>query len=102
MQHTQGDWKVDVWDYSKAKQPHQDIVITNGEFRIAVLDCDETEDNPYIIPKQEAEANARLIAASPELLAVCKLLKLGFSFYASSTVEKQVVERAILAIKATT
>jgi hypothetical protein len=68
IMYTKGPWNVDVWNYDKADPPRKEIVIENGEFRIAVLDCNHGQENPYTIQDDEALANARLIAAAPDLL----------------------------------
>lgn len=70
--YTSGDWKVDVWDYSKADPPRKELVICSDKNRLAVIECDFDSDNPYQIPEAEARANANLMAASSKLLAACK------------------------------
>lgn len=72
MKHTPGPWKVDIWDYSLARPPRKEIVIQSEQFRLAVVDCDFVGDNPYTIAINEAEANATLIAAAPEMLEALK------------------------------
>ena len=66
--HTPGKWIADVWDYSHATPPRKDLNIQTDTQLVATLQCDYTGDNPYTIPQTQAEANARLIAAAPELL----------------------------------
>lgn len=66
--HTPGPWKFDTWHYA-TEAPRQELIVAGEEFRLAVLECDFVGDNPYTVPKEQAEANARLIAAAPELLA---------------------------------
>jgi hypothetical protein len=68
MKFTPGPWKVDVWDYKS----HKDLIIQTETNRLAAIDWDEGKDNPYTIKKEVAEANARLIAAAPELYVACK------------------------------
>ena len=72
MKHTAGPWKAEEWDYPTATAPHKDLVIVGDEFRIAVLDRDTTGDNPYTITAEQAQANARLIAAAPDMLEALK------------------------------
>lgn len=66
--HTSGAWKVETWKYPNATPPREELVIQNDHFRLAVVECDFTGKNPYTIPQQEAEANARLIASAPAML----------------------------------
>lgn len=73
MGHTPGPWRVNVWDYPHAKPPRKELNVENSENLLATLQCDFTGDNPYIISQAEAEANARLIAAAPDLLAALEL-----------------------------
>jgi hypothetical protein len=73
--HTPGPWKVDVWNYDNADMPRKDLVVLNHSFRLATIDWDEGKDNPYTIAKNEAESNARLIAAAPEMYEALKTAK---------------------------
>ena len=75
MSHTKGQWRTDVWDYRLATPYRKELVIQTNEIRIAVVDWDENGDNPYKVPKAEAEANAKLIAAAPEMLAMLHKLE---------------------------
>jgi hypothetical protein len=67
--HSPGPWKVDIWNYSQATPPRKELCIQNKDLRLAVLDWDEGQDNPYTVAEQTAQANARLIAAAPDLFA---------------------------------
>jgi len=67
MKHTPGTWKSEVWDYTLTSPPRKELTITTDKFRIAFLECDFSGNNPFLIPQEEAMANARLIAAAPEL-----------------------------------
>jgi hypothetical protein len=58
-QHTPGPWMASV---------NSIIVFARGQDRICTLNSNET-----LFPKSEREANARLIAAAPELLEACKV-----------------------------
>jgi len=71
--HTTGQWTVDIWHYDKANTPYKELCITNGEYQLAVINSDGGLDNPYTIKWEEAQANARLMAACPTLLEACQL-----------------------------
>ena len=73
MKHTPGTWKSEVWDYTVGPPPRKELVITTGKYRIALLECDFPGDNPYLIPQEEAMANARLIAAAPEMVKALQI-----------------------------
>ena len=70
-EHTKGPWKATQWEYTSGP-PRKELVIENGQVRLATLDADFVGNNPYVVPLEEAEANARLIAAAPKLLDACK------------------------------
>jgi hypothetical protein len=63
--HTQGPWKA----YFYAKDSYGRIVATVGANDGCNRIC---EISPFDLPENEVEANARLIAAAPELLQVAK------------------------------
>jgi hypothetical protein len=63
--HTQGPWKV----YFYAKDSFGRIVATVGANDGCNRICEIT---PIALPENEVEANARLIAAAPDLLAGLK------------------------------
>ncbi len=63
--HTPGPWRLDP-------QHAYDVESYDGHFQIATIrdeDCDLLLDRQYAPRPSEAEANARLIAAAPDLLA---------------------------------
>ena len=69
-QHTPGTWKVETCDYALATPPRKELKISNSQCYLATLACDfDMPNNPYTVPLEQAQANARLIAAAPELLA---------------------------------
>ena len=76
--YTPGPWKVEVWDYSNAKVPRKELNIQTESNLLATLQCDFDENNSYVISKPEAEANARLMAAAPELLEALERLYAAF------------------------
>jgi hypothetical protein len=66
--HTPGPWRV-ILDTVR----DGDIsVLSDGLQAVALIDCREHPDDTEDVPREAALANARLIAASPELLAVVK------------------------------
>jgi len=76
MTYTKGPWKVETWDYSHATPPRKELNIVSSERLLATLQCDFIGDNPYTVPQTEAEANARLFAASKDLLEALENLLL--------------------------
>jgi hypothetical protein len=61
MSHTPGPWEID--------EPHQIWAKSVGEY-VAITKVEQWET----IPREQAEANARLMAAAPELLETLKNL----------------------------
>jgi hypothetical protein len=61
VSHTPGPWEVD--------EPHQVWAPSAGEY-VAITQVEDRET----IPRDQVEANARLIAAAPELLEAIKEL----------------------------
>ena len=64
--HTPGPWRVDPHDY-------EDIQTADGSVEIATMMNDDFAYN--VAPEAEAAANARLIAAAPELLAALRVVE---------------------------
>ena len=96
MSHTKGPWRTEVWDYPGATPPRKELTILNDEIRIAVVDWDEHGDNPYTVPKDQAEANASLIAAAPELAEAVELLLIYLGDWNEDDHETCVKARAAL------
>jgi len=73
MSHTKGPWEVD----SVLSEGLHDIVLgyqipeVGNPITLAFVHFDE-EEGPGRISLSEAEANARLIAAAPDLLEACQ------------------------------
>ena len=65
---TPGEWKVEVWDYSRATPPRKELNVQTADQLIATLQWDEGLDNPYTVQSPVAKANAAAIAALPALL----------------------------------
>jgi len=91
-QHTPGPWKVEVWDYSHATPPRKELNVQSAKNLLATLQCDHDENNEFIVPKAEAEANARLIAAAPDLLAALVSIE-GLLFEAHSDIPEEMRAR---------
>lgn len=70
---TQGKWTVDTFNYDMATPPRKELVVVGFGKRLAIIDSDHGDGNPYTVPHINAIANARLIAAAPELLEALKL-----------------------------
>lgn len=72
--HTPAPWKVAVWNYSLATPPRKELQIETASILLATVQCDHNENNPYMVPKAEAEANARLMASAPDMLDALRRL----------------------------
>lgn len=73
MKHTPGPWIFETWKYRNPEGGNLErvvpvVILSDKELRLAQMDSDEGNENPYTIPLEEATANARLIAAAPDLL----------------------------------
>ena len=81
--HTPGPW-----EYFDAKDSHGDVTIGvrgNTEY-IATMDLVAIDSGPYRLPAN-ADANARLIAAAPELLEVLNQSRIALRFYRERMLE---------------
>lgn len=67
-QHTPGPWTIDVWDYSHANPPRKELNVQSATLLLATVAWDEGKENPFTVQNETAQANARLIAAAPDLL----------------------------------
>lgn len=66
-EHTPGPWTT---NHSEHDAPYQDIKIKTEHRTVATVWIDDAPVHDY---NAEQEANAKLIAAAPDLLAVCEL-----------------------------
>jgi len=64
MTHTPGPWRVSAPPYSEF------CVVSDDAHHVLVADC--KIDSPLGAPRDQVRANARLLAASPTLRAVCE------------------------------
>lgn len=71
--HTPGPWAVSKRGCDQF-QTHAIIEAANDFPRVAVICSGESANDPPHFSRDEAEANARLIAAAPEMLAALKRL----------------------------
>ena len=94
MSHTPGPWFVSMkpdWD-------------EDGWMGVGVYDCDGgvyavVDDEPETIARPFCEADARLIAAAPEMLAVLEELRESASYWSEYDVPVGIVERIESAIR---
>lgn len=66
---TKGKWRIDVHESSTKVQTMTVVSISDGKGIANML-----RFNPYEIPKEVSDANAKLIAAAPELLEALKAI----------------------------
>jgi hypothetical protein len=85
VKHTPGPWNVEQDVVNNG-----DILIMTPEFRpLASVDVREIPEDTDGIPRETALANARLIAAAPDLLEACKkLANEAAGFLALSDIER--------------
>ncbi len=86
-QHAQGPWTVDGL-------VTKDLDVISPDGRIAMIDCDDCDADTL-------EANARLIAAAPDLLAALQAIVTG-NVYGNPTQWNLAIDRGIAAIKKAT
>lgn len=78
MSHTPGPWTWDEMEAVRAKNPFGDTDV------VCILDS-ENPDSVYWRSEEEANDNARLIAAAPDLLAACRKVLENLSMTDNST-----------------
>lgn len=69
--HTPGPWQLKVAEFGG---PHEVSFAPKSYGRIASVFTPGFQNLPEAPTTQECEANARLIAAAPDLLAACEML----------------------------
>lgn len=89
---------MSVWDYTHANPPRKELNIETSEILLATVQCDHDENNPYVVPKAEAEANAKLFAAAPQLLAALQRYHRWHSGVSDEIDTTQMAEQASAAI----
>lgn len=69
--HTPGPWRIETWNYDKATPPREALMVQTD--RDAVAEVCNIWQNANEVERRDVEAekqaNARLIAAAPALLA---------------------------------
>ena len=96
--HTPGPWAA-FYKY-KYNEWHVSVPVSNSDMRLSIFPDGIPGDTP-----EEAEGNARLIAAAPDLLAVCENIKKYLDFVSSGqpthgTLERELYYRLQAAIAA--
>jgi hypothetical protein len=67
--HTPGPWRVEIEGTESAKWPH---IVNFDDYEVAQVSDDVTEGDESAPNRAQAEANARLIAAAPEMYELLK------------------------------
>jgi len=97
--HTPGPWKVETWKY---KTPAREVLTINTKFDAIAQTCGLWRDGDD--SANEEEANARLIAAAPDLLAALEsqvsALDSALSAYRMGERSSVIIEHARAAIEA--
>lgn len=91
--HTEGEWNV-------IQPKYQDYLVVKSDYKD--LHICEILKGTYTIDKQEAEANAKLIAAAPELLEALKELMDLFYDHEPELYRQRQFNKAIKAINKAT
>ncbi|KKN34921.1 hypothetical protein LCGC14_0788620 [marine sediment metagenome] len=85
------------WEFIRAKrtrfQRENDHLILNNEMR-HIAEVFQYQNAKHIIGLSEAQANARLISAAPDLLEVCKMAEIEVNKWHSLNVADQDVDNA--------
>jgi hypothetical protein len=89
--HTPGPWMVET----DVVQPNDVHVFAKDMLGIAIVDSREYPEDTGTVPREVGLANARLIAAAPELLEACKAALAGFKQLGFQIVFISTIEAAI-------
>ncbi|MFN7834823.1 MAG: hypothetical protein ACK5NY_03395 [Burkholderiaceae bacterium] len=84
IRHTPGPWEID--------EPHQVWAESIGEYVAITAQIEDHET----VPQDQAEANAKLIAAAPDLLEALKLIVLADRWCPTGS-KAEVLARAAIA-----
>jgi hypothetical protein len=87
-EYTKGEWRIDIWDYPTATPPRKELQVISATNLLATFQCDFSGDNPYTVPKAEAEANARLFVASHDLLEALRDACLTYAVHGDQPPDK--------------
>lgn len=90
MEHTPGPWTIQTiepnWDISgdmeariQAPLKVDGFGLPGKLYNVAVLKFVQMKRSPYSILREEGEANAKLIAAAPDLLEACERAKIAMA-----------------------
>lgn len=95
--HTPGKWEVG------GHEPNCVFVNLRTDDPILIAECHSRKSGQYDTTEPEQVANARLIAASPQLLAACKAVLAYFDgLYCSDKKERVILQAAISAAEPST
>ena len=95
---TKGSWRVDG-HFGHQGIETMNVMQVNGGITVATIN----KFSPYEIPKEVQEANAKLIAAAPDLLKAClKVIKGGYGCGPSVEYMDSLKKECELAIKKAT
>lgn len=80
-QHTPGPWRLDDYNTIRADRPNDDDAVPIATWTCSPLGLDHAGSCTRPVIWDEAVANARLIAAAPDLLEALELLCAKFDIF---------------------